>query len=178
MSAGSVRKMFGLHLLLLEDIANTDQRPKLDDWHLRLCGLEDAYEGQNEGDINVEQVSLVFRIFALSFQENGGDVFCGVKERLRNGRVRLRHAGADYLLYALMDSIVDRYFVILETLGRKIEMLQDVCDESRSGNAAGYPRAQTATPVLPTRFMLRDPHEQSRGPMGGVFAGLHQSLLP
>lgn len=121
--------MFGLHPLLLEDIANTDQRPKLDDYGTYgYLVLKMLYEGQSEGDINVEQVSLVFgENFVLSFQENGGDVFQGVKERLRNGKGRLRHAGADYLLYALMDSIVDRYFVILETLGEKIEALQDLC---------------------------------------------------
>jgi len=114
---------------LLEDIANTDQRPKLDDYGTYgYLVLKMLYEGKSEGDINVEQVSLVFgENFVLSFQENGGDVFQGVKERLRNGKGRLRHAGADYLLYALMDSIVDRYFVILETLGEKIEALQDLC---------------------------------------------------
>ncbi|MBL8071629.1 MAG: magnesium and cobalt transport protein CorA, partial [Nitrospira sp.] len=125
----SFGKMFGLHPLLLEDIANTDQRPKLDDYgSYGYVVLKMLYEGDREGDINVEQVSLVFgENFLLSFQENGGDVFQGVKERLRNGKGRLRHAGADYLLYALMDSIVDRYFVILETLGERIEALQDLC---------------------------------------------------
>ncbi len=122
-------KIFGLHPLLLEDIANTDQRPKLDDYGAYgYVVLKMLYEGQRHGDINVEQVSLIFgENFLLSFQENGGDVFQGVKERLRNGKGRLRHAGADYLLYALMDSIVDRYFIILETLGERVEVLQDRC---------------------------------------------------
>ncbi len=122
-------KVFGLHPLLLEDLANTDQRPKLDDYGTYYyVVLKMLYEGQRQGDIAVEQVSLVFgENFLLSFQENGGDVFQGVKERLRNGKGRLRHAGADYLLYALMDSIVDRYFVVLEALGEKIEALQDLC---------------------------------------------------
>ena len=97
----SFGKMFGLHPLLLEDIANTDQRPKLDDY----------------GSYGYVVLKMLYE----------GDVFQGVKERLRNGKGRLRHAGADYLLYALMDSIVDRYFVILETLGERIEALQDLC---------------------------------------------------
>ena len=122
-------KLFGLHPLLLEDIANSDQRPKLDDYGTYgYVVLKMLYEGNQQGEINVEQVSLVFgENFLLSFQENGGDVFHAVKERLRAGKGRLRHAGADYLLYALMDSIVDRYFIILETLGERIEALQDLC---------------------------------------------------
>jgi magnesium transporter len=78
-------------------------------------------------DIIVEQVSLVLgRNFVLSFQENGTDVFQPVRERLRGGKGRLRQAGADYLLYALIDSIVDQYFAVLEVLGEKIEALQDL----------------------------------------------------
>jgi magnesium transporter len=120
-------KTFGLHPLLLEDIANTDQRPKLDDYGTYgYVVLKMLYEGDRRGDINVEQVSLVFgENFLLSFQENGGDVFQVIKERLRAGKGRLRHAGSDYLLYALMDAIVDRYFAVLENLGEKIETLQD-----------------------------------------------------
>jgi magnesium transporter len=121
-------KMFGLHSLLLEDIANTDQRPKLDDYGTYgYVVLKMLYEGQRQGDVVVEQVSLVYGdTFLLSFQENGGDVFQAVKERLRSGKGRLRLAGSDYLLYALIDSIVDGYFVVLETIGERIEALQDL----------------------------------------------------
>ena len=121
-------KMFGLHSLLLEDIANTDQRPKLDDYGgYGYVVLKMLYEGKRPGDVIVEQVSLVYgNTFLLSFQENGGDVFQAVKERLRSGKGRLRHAGSDYLLYALIDSIVDRYFVVLEAVGERIEALQDI----------------------------------------------------
>lgn len=121
-------KVFGLHPLLLEDIANTDQRPKLDDYGTYgYVVLKMLYEGERQGDIVVEQVSLVYgNNFLLSFQENGGDVFQAVKDRLRSGKGRLRHAGSDYLLHALVDSIVDRYFVVLEAVGERIEALQDV----------------------------------------------------
>jgi magnesium transporter len=124
----SFGKLFGLHSLLLEDIANTDQRPKLDDYGMYgYVVLKMLYEGERRGDIMVEQVSLVYGDnFLLSFQENGGDVFQAVKDRLRSGKGRLRHAGSDYLLYAVIDSIVDRYFVVLETVGERIEALQDI----------------------------------------------------
>jgi magnesium transporter len=78
-------------------------------------------------EIIVEQVSLVLGPnFVLSFQENGADVFTSVRDRLRGGKGRLRQSGADYLLHALIDAIVDQYFVVLEVLGEKIEVLQDL----------------------------------------------------
>jgi magnesium transporter len=121
----AIGKQFVLHPLLLEDIANTDQRPKLDDYEtyfflvIKMMSLTDRKE------IAVEQVSLVLgRNYVLSFQENGTDVFQPVRERLRGGKGRLRHSGADYLLYALVDAIVDQYFAVLEFMGEKIEVLQ------------------------------------------------------
>lgn len=118
---------FHLHPLLLEDVANTDQRPKLDDYKDYLfVVLKMLYrEGQNE-DVIVEQVSLVLGPqFVISFQENGRDVFDPVRDRLRTGKGRIRSSGADYLLYSLIDAIVDQYFVILETLGERMEWLEE-----------------------------------------------------
>ena len=123
----SFGKQFQLHPLLLEDIANTDQRPKLDDYETYLFLVIKMLTVTERQDIIVEQVSLVLgQNFVLSFQENGTDVFQPVRERLRAGKGRLRQAGADYLLYALVDSIVDQYFAVLEVLGEKIEALQDL----------------------------------------------------
>ena len=123
----SFGKQFQLHPLLLEDIANTDQRPKLDDYDTYLFLVMKMLSVTDRQDIVVEQVSLVLgRNFVLSFQENGTDVFTPVRDRLRGGKGRLRQFGADYLLYALVDAIVDQYFVVLEVLGEKIEALQDL----------------------------------------------------
>ncbi|NOT23361.1 MAG: magnesium/cobalt transporter CorA [Nitrospiraceae bacterium] len=123
----SFGKQFQLHPLLLEDIANTDQRPKLDDYETCLFLVMKMLSVSDRQDIVVEQVSLVFgRNFVLSFQENGTDVFTPVRDRLRAGKGRLRQSGADYLLYALVDAIVDQYFTVLEVLGEKIEALQDL----------------------------------------------------
>ncbi|MGQ0811097.1 MAG: magnesium/cobalt transporter CorA [Nitrospiraceae bacterium] len=125
-------KQFNLHPLLLEDITNTDQRPKLDDYDTYgYIVLKMLRVGPRREDIEVEQVSLVFgRQFILSFQENGGDVFQPIRERLRTGKGRIRQGGADYLLYSLVDAIVDHYFAVLETLGERIESLQDAVVES------------------------------------------------
>lgn len=119
-------KQFSLHPLLLEDIANTDQRPKLDDYESYLFLVMKVLSVTETHDLLVEQVSFVIgRNFVLSFQENGTDVFKPVRERLRGGKGRLRQSGADYLLYALVDAIVDQYFLVLESLGEKIELLQE-----------------------------------------------------
>lgn len=119
-------KQFSLHPLLLEDIANTDQRPKLDDYESYIFLVMKMLTTTDRGDILVEQVSFVLgRNFVLSFQEDGIDVFQSVRERLRGGKGRLRQNGSDYLLYSLVDAIVDQYFAVLESLGEKIETLQE-----------------------------------------------------
>jgi magnesium transporter len=123
----SFGKQFQLHPLLLVDIANTDQRPKLDDYDTYLFLVLKMLSVTDRQEIVVEQVSLVLgRNFVLSFQENGTDVFTSVRDRLRGGKGRLRQFGADYLLYALVDAIVDQYFTVVEVLGEKIEALQDL----------------------------------------------------
>ena len=119
-------KQFGLHPLLLEDIANTDQRPKLDDYETYLFLVMKMLTMTERGDILFEQVSFVLgRNYVLSFQEDETDVFQPVRDRLRGGKGRLRQNGSDYLLYSLVDAVVDQYFSVLETLDEKIELLQE-----------------------------------------------------
>jgi magnesium transporter len=112
---------FGLHPLLLEDILNTEQRPKMEDFgDYIFVVLKMLYH--NEAEIEAEQVSLIFGSnFVISLQEREGDVFDPIRERIRKGKGRIRKAGADYLAYALLDAIVDNCFLILETLGERIE---------------------------------------------------------
>ena len=118
---------FGLHPLLLEDILNTDQRPKLEDHeHYLFIVLKMLYPDEEADEITAEQVSLILSSnFVLSFQEREGDVFNYVRDRIRNKKGRIRRAGADYLAYALIDAIVDNYFIILERLGEKIEETEE-----------------------------------------------------
>src|SRR4026207_1144557 len=120
-------KQFSLHPLLLEDVTNTDQRPKLDDYEAYIFLVMKMLSLTDRKDIAVEQVSFVLgKNYVISFQENGTDVFQPVRERLRGNKGRLRHSGADYLLYALVDAIVDQYFAVVEVLGERIEALQDL----------------------------------------------------
>lgn len=118
---------YGLHPLVLEDILNTDQRPKMEDYgdYLYIVLKMLDYDDENS-EIVTEQISLVLGPnFVLSFQEKEGDVFNPIRERIRGGKGRLRSMGADHLTYALLDSIVDNYFIILEKLGEKIELLEE-----------------------------------------------------
>ena len=118
---------YGFHPLVLEDILNTDQRPKMEDYgdYLYIVLRMLNYNDKNS-EIETEQVSLILGPnFVFSFQEKEGDVFDPVRERIRNGKGRIRKMGADYLAYALLDSIVDNYFMIMEKLGETIEFLEE-----------------------------------------------------
>lgn len=119
---------FNLHPLVLEDIINTDQRPKLEDYGHYLYVVLKTFSYETKGGeerINSEQVSLVLgKNFVLSFLEADGDQFAVVRERLHSGKGQIRKMGADFLMYSLIDAIVDGYFLFLETFDEKTEALE------------------------------------------------------
>lgn len=117
---------YNIHPLILEDIANTSQRPKMDEFNDYISiNMKMLYYDKDKGLIS-EQISLILgHNYVLTFQEAEGDVFDELRERIRHGKGRIRTMGSDYLFYALIDSIVDHYYVIIETLGDKIEELED-----------------------------------------------------
>lgn len=118
---------FGLHPLVMEDIVHTSQRPKVEDYGDYLfIVLRMLHTQQGQPEIVSEQVSLILgRNFVISFQERPADVFDPVFQRLRSGKGRIRKKPSDYLAYVLMDTIIDNYFVVLESLGETIEDLED-----------------------------------------------------
>ena len=118
---------FGLHPLVLEDILNTDQRPKLEDYGEYLyIVIKRLGNGAPANEISTEQISLILgRNLVISFLESDSGVFNVVKDRILNNRGRIRRLGADYLAYTLMDAVVDNYFAIFEKLGERIEILQE-----------------------------------------------------
>ncbi len=118
---------FDIHPLTLEDVLNTGQRPKTEDYEsyiytvLKMMLLDKERE-----EIIVDQVSIIIGPnYILSFQERHGDVFDPVRERFENPASRLRKNGVDYLAYSLIDAVVDNYFLILEHFGDEIEYLED-----------------------------------------------------
>ena len=120
--------VFGLHPLTLEDILNTDQRPKMEDFcEYIYIVLKTFYNHADENnETSSEQISIILGpTFVISFQEREIDIFKPIRERIRAGKGRLRKSGADYLAYSLIDTIVDNYFTVLEHLGEKIEIIEE-----------------------------------------------------
>ncbi len=118
---------FGIHSLMLEDIANTDQRPKIDvgDSQVFIVVKMLQLRGDIRTELDIEQVSFILgRGYLLTFQEKDGDVFDSVRQRLRQKGSRLRKHGADYLAYALLDLVVDHYFVVLEGIADQMDDLE------------------------------------------------------
>ena len=122
-----IGKQFDLHPLVLEDIANTNQRPKIEDFENYLfVVLKMLSYDEKTAEITAEQISFILGpSWVISFQENEGDVFDPIRERIRNAQGRIRKMGSDYLVYALMDAVVDNYFIALEKIGEKIEDIED-----------------------------------------------------
>lgn len=125
-----IGRRFDLHPLVTEDILNTDQRPKVDDYgeYLYIVSHFFAYDrsGEQRG-IVADQVSIVVgRNFVLTLQERPTGNFDPIRTQLRADRGPIRKLGADYLAYALLDTIVDRYFVVLDEITERSEALEDV----------------------------------------------------
>jgi len=115
--------LFEIHGLLLEDMLNTDQRPKITETDKLLIVIIKLLEYDEIADkLKSEQISMVLDdSFLITLQEKVGDIFDPIRDRIRKSSGRLRRKEADYLTYALLDTIVDNYLVIIETLGNIIE---------------------------------------------------------
>ncbi|HSM46489.1 MAG TPA: magnesium/cobalt transporter CorA [Draconibacterium sp.] len=118
--------LLDIHKLTMEDILSVGQRPKLEEHSNYLhVVIKEITLDQTEEIIEYEQISFILKDNILvSFQERTGDVFDGVRKRIREGKGTIRKRGADYLMYALLDNVVDHYFVVLETYGEKLEDLE------------------------------------------------------
>jgi magnesium transporter len=127
-------RLLGLHPLVVEDIANTGQRPKMEDYpdHVYVVLKMLSYD-EDSSQVVAEQVSMILaENVVVSLQEREGDVFDGVRDRIRSAKGRIRAMGADYLVYALLDAIVDNYFAVCERLGEKTEPLHEELMEGPS----------------------------------------------
>jgi magnesium transporter len=118
---------FALHPLVIEDIANTKQRPKIEEFDeyvfiaMKMITFDESIK-----ELRAEHISLIVGAgYVLAFLEDEGDVFEPVRQRIRSGKGRMRKLGPDYLAYALMDAVVDSYFTVLEELGEQIDEVED-----------------------------------------------------
>ena len=137
---------FRIHPLALEDIFNIGQRPKVDEYDRQLFIVLDMGYENKEGEVVFEQVCVVLaEQFVITIQEeDSGDVFNPVRQRLRDGGGNARFMKSDYLAYALIDAVIDQYFPIIESLGESMDDLQETLLEQ------------------PTRERLRELHEFKR----------------
>lgn len=118
--------IFGLHSLLLEDVVHVPQRPKVEAYDDQLFLVTRMIHGWNEGKVDFEQVSLVVGDgYVVTFQERYGDILDPVRKRIRSGKGVIRKHGPDYLAYAIVDTIVDGYYPVLEKIGDELESLED-----------------------------------------------------
>lgn len=136
----AICKHFNIHHLLMEDIMSTGQRAKMDEIGQTLfCLLPMMTFRAESSSVEQEQVSLVLaRNLVISFQDDPGrDVFDPVRERLRSTGTKVRNSGADYLMYSLLDVIVDNYFIVMDHLGERIEVLEDIIPRQPNNRTLG-----------------------------------------
>lgn len=119
---------YGIHYLITEDILSMGQRPKMDDINgLIYCVLNMLYFNEKDSTVETEQISIVLgKDFVISYQEDASrDVFNPLREKLKIGNSKVRQNKADFLFYSLIDMIVDNYYLVMEKLGEKIEVLEE-----------------------------------------------------
>lgn len=127
-----IGNQFNIHPLVLEDVLNTDHRPKTELYDNYLFFIVKMFSlSEDKANYQFEQVSIILgRNYILSFQEKEGDVFNVLRERLNDADSRLRSKRVDYLFYRLVDTIVDSYYYTLEHIGDNIELLEDNLQEN------------------------------------------------
>jgi len=135
-------ELFDLHPLALEDVAHTTQRPKVENYaNCLYIVLRLLRWTETATELESEQLSMFLgRDFVLTFQEREGDPFDPVRERIRKARPLLREAGADYLAYALLDSVIDHLFPLMQAYGDVLEDLEDLIMEKPTRATLGRVR--------------------------------------
>lgn len=122
-----IEEHFGIHSLVIEDALNTGQRPKIEIYdHYIFAVIKMIYFDEESLELSLEQISLILHDnIIICFQERKGDYFNPLRERLKKSKGRARKSGVDYLAYAILDIIIDNYFLVLEKLGDQIEILDE-----------------------------------------------------
>ncbi|EKB50739.1 magnesium/cobalt transporter CorA [Cecembia lonarensis] len=120
-------EVFDIHSMALNDIKEKRQRPKIEEYnHFILIVVQMLYSKNHGLDIESEQVSIILgKNYVITFQETPFDIFDQIRVRLENPHGRMRKLGTDYFAYALIDAIVDEYYLLLENITDRIEILED-----------------------------------------------------
>src|SRR5680860_350006 len=119
---------FGFHPLILEDILNTQQRPKIEDFDDYIYFVLKMINYSSKTNIiSLEQVSIILgKHYVISLQERPLEIYEPIISRIKNNKSKIRSSGSDYLAYQLIDSIIDNYFNVLEKIGEKIEHVENM----------------------------------------------------
>lgn len=131
-----IGEYFKIHPLILEDIVNTNQRPKIDEFNQYIFVVLKMFYHNKQNELLTEHISFIIGTdYVLTFQETEDDIFHPIRERFKNEKSRLRSFGADYLAFSLMDAIIDNYAVVIESFGAKVEATEDelFLESSRDG---------------------------------------------
>jgi magnesium transporter len=151
---------FNLHPLALEDVLDTSQRPKVEQYDDYLFIVVKMLYLDQDNEIGGEQVSMFLgNTFLITLQEEPErDVFEPVRARIRSAKGRIRKAGTDYLAYALLDSIIDHYYPVLESIGSEIDAIEDELIENPLGRPIGslHEHKRTLTQIRRMVWPLRD----------------------
>jgi len=132
----NLQETAGINSLILEDIVNTHQRPKFEDWDHAIFIVAKMLYFNEEKELELEQVSFILKKnMLISIQEKPGDIFNIIRNRLASNKGRIRKQGADYLLYTLLDTIIDHYFIIIDDVNNLIEEIEmDIYDNPNQEN--------------------------------------------
>ena len=135
----NIGETFSIHTLVLEDIADPAQRPKFEEYNTGIAIILKALKFDTEqSKVITEQVSIFLGDgFVLSFQEDETDLFVAIRTRLTTGKGQIRTKGADYLTYALIDCLMDNYFIVLDNIEEQIESIEKNILESKGNNNKG-----------------------------------------
>ena len=151
-------KYYELHPLLMEDISNTNQRPKIDEYPgyifmvVKMLYFPKQNPDKNINSLVIEHISLVVgKDYILTFQESDGDVFEGVRDRITNNKGRIRSNGADYLLFCLLDAIIDNYFEVIDNISEKIEILEDELFQTQASDEITFQIQELKRTILRIR---------------------------
>lgn len=166
----AVGSLFGIHALVLEDILNTGQRPKVEEFEDYLFITLKMFYLNEDKKVEAEQISLVLGDnYVISFTENTKDSLNIIKERLRKGKGKIRKSGGDYLTYALLDTIVDNYFIVLDYYNETIELMEEEIVEA--------PRPETLQSIHDAKRELIFFHRQI-WPLREILGQLKRGELP
>ena len=161
---------YALHPLVVEDILNTTMRPKIEDFGEYVFILFKTLDYSDDKGVTLKQASIILAAnFVISFQEGDGDYFSPVLKRIKEGQGKIRNMQCDYLVYSILDVVVDQYFKVVEKIDQRVEKLEDELIDNPTEKSL-HDIHQLKEQILTLRMALR--------PMKEVAIKLERGMTP